>query len=776
MANDAFSAQVAAKWQEAFQRLNREAPGVSGLISFSQAWNLITEVLRPKDLRDPVEAQKRQQFSPADVRLALNVMVESRRLPPLLEIFIEGIRKSFPIITGEISLFMQEYENTHDPVTIQKLVFRVLHWYKGWSPPTELGQGVINAFTLSFQTHLFAALPPTFASAFKALCAATLTPAPLSTPSTPSTSTSTPQQAISAQSSIPNSPALWDAFSQLGFIDRYESIVASVGYECIEEHVQSTCKGRWDKPVIEELRAWMAGRVVPWMVVIYARGAASPEEARTMLQGVGSRFDFHINKTLCDLRTSEIFDIIIDFPDSMGALQDLKECLQRVDQRTSLVTSLRKANQKRLLHPGAATKLILSQYVSTIKCLRIVDPPGVLLYKVADPIRRYLRSRPDTIRAIVSNLVGPAAGGDDDDEEDEDPLVDENEPIVPLHQPDQEDLTDPNWDPEPVDAGPEFRTNKPSDIISTLVSIYDSKDLFVKELQVLLAQRLLSIKEDTNGFERVEKERRNIEILKIRFGEAALQVCEVMLKDMSDSKRIDSHIQAQHTSVVHPTIISRHFWPTLESSTITMPGQFQEMQERYAREFTVFKPDKKLKWLPHLGTVHLELHLEDRTVDADVPPLEAAFIELFSQKQTWSLDELIADVGGIDRSAALKALLTWVDLGVLKEDEENMFRLLEFEEDEGERIIRDPKNVPTAPDVPPPTTAQQQQAEQMRVYWNFIQGMLTNFGSLPIDRIQTMLKFAPGYDQRVDQLATFLEAARREGLVTSMDGVWRLNR
>ena len=32
-------------------------------------------------------------------------------------------------------------------------------------------------------------------------------------------------------------------------------------------------------------------------------------------------------------------------------------------------------------------------------------------------------------------------------------------------------------------------------MISTLVSIYDSKDLFVKELQVLLAQRLLAIKD-----------------------------------------------------------------------------------------------------------------------------------------------------------------------------------------------------------------------------------------------------------------------------------------
>ena len=49
----------------------------------------------------------------------------------------------------------------------------------------------------------------------------------------------------------------------------------------------------------------------------------------------------------------------------------------------------------------------------------------------------------------------------------------------------------------------EFRTNKPSDIISTLVSIYDSRDLFIKDLQVLLAQRLLAIKD---GIDRIEKE------------------------------------------------------------------------------------------------------------------------------------------------------------------------------------------------------------------------------------------------------------------------------
>ena len=89
------------------------------------------------------------------------------------------------------------------------------------------------------------------------------------------------------------------------------------------------------------------------------------------------------------------------------------------------------------------------------------------------------------------------------------------------------DHTDPNWESDPIDAGPgedffffcwvrklssdcilvphiEFQTNKPSDVISALVRIYDSKDLFVKELQMLLAQRLLAITKDNS--DRIERE------------------------------------------------------------------------------------------------------------------------------------------------------------------------------------------------------------------------------------------------------------------------------
>ena len=105
------------------------------------------------------------------------------------------------------------------------------------------------------------------------------------------------------------------------------------------------------------------------------------------------------------------------------------------------------------------------------------------------------------------------------------------------------------------------------------------------------------------------------------------------------------------------------------------------------------------------------------------------------------LEELIAEVGGIDRSAAFKALVTWVNMGVLKEDPENMFVLLERAEEDmsGKRspeewgvsmgmllatylsihwvlaLIGGGFNA--GPELLPVITAQQQQAKQMKVYW-----------------------------------------------------------
>lgn len=121
--------------------------------------------------------------------------------------------------------------------------------------PDSLGATIFSAYTLTFQTHLFSILPPSFARGFKALCASTL-------PDSRSPVTS------------PN-PQIWVVFETLGLIDRYESIIASVGYEHIEAHVLSTCAGEWSKPMMDGLRNWMSDNIVPWMLLTYARGASN---------------------------------------------------------------------------------------------------------------------------------------------------------------------------------------------------------------------------------------------------------------------------------------------------------------------------------------------------------------------------------------------------------------------------------------------------------------------------------------------------------------------
>lgn len=54
--------------------------------------------------------------------------------------------------------------------------------------------------------------------------------------------------------------------------------------------------------------------------------------------------------------------------------------------------------------------------------------------------------------------------------------------------------------------------------------------------------------------------------------------------------------------------------------------------------------------------------------------------------------------------------------------------------------------------------------------------MLTNLGALSLDRIHSMLKFAPNYSQSPEQLNLLMDAARREGLVTVNAGLWKLNK
>ena len=53
------------------------------------------------------------------------------------------------------------------------------------------------------------------------------------------------------------------------------------------------------------------------------------------------------------VRIDQLFNIIVEYPESEPALIDLKLCLEKINLRTQLVTSLKTALETRLLHPGS---------------------------------------------------------------------------------------------------------------------------------------------------------------------------------------------------------------------------------------------------------------------------------------------------------------------------------------------------------------------------------------------------------------------------------------
>ena len=102
---------------------------------------------------------------------------------------------------------------------------------------------------------------------------------------------------------------------------------------------------------------------------------------------------------------------------------------------------------------------------------------------------------------------------------------------------DEDEAAAENWEPLPLNSDmSDFfisAKRKKTDIISTLVNIYGSQDAYLKVYKSMLEERLLSGNEVKQ-----ETEIKNLELMKLRFGEQNLHSCDVMMRDIKDSDRI----------------------------------------------------------------------------------------------------------------------------------------------------------------------------------------------------------------------------------------------
>ncbi|CAB3385376.1 Hypothetical predicted protein [Cloeon dipterum] len=445
--------------------------------------------------------------------------------------------------------------------------------------------------------------------------------------------------------------------------------------------------------------------------------------------------------------------------------------------RLYLTTKLQNSLEVRLLHPGANTVDILITYVAAIRALRLLDPSGVLLDTVTTPIRQYLRQREDTVRCVVTNLTeeGPSelaeelAKGNALDE-----AVDSDD--------DMEDWT--NWQPPPVDADPtdSGQSKRSSDIISMLVSVYGSKELFVNEYRILLADRLLS-QFNCN----TDKEIRYLELLKRRFGDSQLHYCEVMLKDVQDSKRMNSHLHScpdvTMCSKDFPCtaiILSAQFWPPFKEENLEVPPIVKEHLDDYTKAFEALKGNRTLSWKPHLGYVNLDIELKDRTLNLTVSPIHATIIWHFQEKPQWTIEDL-SQVMQISGTLLRRKISFWQSQGILREQSPDVFVLMEEGAARAGSTGRSADHVACEDEEMESAlaSAHEQREGELQVFWSYIVGMLTNLDSMPLERIHQMLRmFASQGPTAVEcsqqELRHFLDRKVREHQLLFSGGLYKL--
>ncbi|KAK3001753.1 hypothetical protein RJ639_020480 [Escallonia herrerae] len=722
---------------------------------------------------------------------------------------------------------------------------------------------------------------------------------------------------------VKNSGVVVHDLRSLGFTSLTEDAYASAIFLLLKAKVHDLAGEDYRSSVLESIKGWIQAVPLQFLHALLAylgdsvsynspssslksplasqpsacyTGNGTPSEGLVRWQ---LRLEYFAYETLQDLRIAKLFEIIVDYPDSMvclesgqlentitgtyfhkhdcdftmqmtplqnthavsdmnvmhssghvtelrtplsPAIDDLKRCLEYTGQHSKLVDSFISALRYRLLTAGASTNDILLQYVSTIKALRTIDPAGVFLEAVGEPIREYLKGRKDTIKCIVTMLTdgtsgnpnGPGNIGDslleelNRNEENQDSTEMEDD----INTNDKQAWVDAErWEPDPVEADPlkGSRQRRKVDILGMIVGIIGSKDQLVNEYRVMLAEKLLNKTEyDINS------EIRTLELLKIHFGENSMQKCEIMLNDLIDSKRINTNVKA---TIVQPsqngaefrehevsldtldaTIISSNFWPPIQEEALNIPEPVDQLLSDYAKRFGEIKTPRKLQWKKNLGTVKLELQFGDREMQFTVAPVHASIIMQFQDQMSWTSINLATAIG-VPIDVLNRRINFWISKGILAESlgndsNDHIYTLVDSMVDTGktglnsgscedlvgdedgersvasvedqlrkEMTVYEPAEVFSVDDFCRVETLPFEKVSTSAVedaYRKFITGMLTNFGSMALDRIHNTLKMFcvadPSYDKSLQQLQSFLSGLVMEEKLELRDEMYFLKK
>ncbi|KAL9656294.1 hypothetical protein ABK040_007907 [Willaertia magna] len=562
-------------------------------------------------------------------------------------------------------------------------------------------------------------------------------------------------------------------------------------FKKIKEKIIEIASNDFEQEILAFIQQWKEQFIYPF-IEIYNN---------ELFKTLKTQIDYFIYETMTRIRIEQIFDIIISYPSSHQSILDLKECLNQCGLHNELIETLNKNIKNRLLIASVETKTIIMAFMNIVKTLLIIDPTSILLDKISFQLKDYLREkRNDTIKSIIQEMI---------DEKNNTPLYNELLSSDPQSNYDSDSENNlENWNPTPIHPSSANSKMERVDIIKTFIEMFrGNKDLFVNEYRIILADKLLFKRE--HSLYDTSDESKMVELLKIRFGERCMQNCEIMLKDIVDSKFLNNNIHnrlknnniklpsfpnitlddnfiiQQQETIPNCFMISKNYWPPYlfqkegqstnnlmeddsNINTIQLHPFVEQLMLEYANQYNAIKAPRKLLWEKHLGSLDFDIEIGGEEVSfTNIHPISASILFYFSDKPKWNINEL-CEIIKIDEKQVLKRINIWLKRKIIIMEENNecslVDKLTEIENQNEDEEMED--------------TSGQNQEEEMRVYQDLIVGMLTST-SMPLDKIHNFLAlFAldplPPFDKTIPELGNFLNILIKEEILVCEDGEYKV--
>ena len=179
-----------------------------------------------------------------------------------------------------------------------------------------------------------------------------------------------------------------------------------------------------------------------------------------------------------------------------------------------------------------------------------------------------------------------------------------------------------------------------------------NKDVFFEHYRSYLSNRLLNRISISKDYEKTM-----ISEMKIMNGFMFTSKLEGMMIDIQVNSSVidkfydqigsDNHLHIQFGNKIdfQPMILSSAHWSKPREATIKYPQEIKKWMDHFEQFYLSTNSNKKLKWLPCVGTALVSFYLSGKTFDLQVDLLQATILNAFANRSSIELDELVEQTG-----------------------------------------------------------------------------------------------------------------------------------